>query len=366
MSHALEPFVSEDIENGDEQTPETAAEHRPSCKWAAGGVLLLMIACCMGLWMGGRASHFDPPHTLHGPDFINFESIRAEDEFLNLGPGSVCRGDKVDAHLGPTGKEGMVLSNTNPKKDGVSPEKCEERCAEWSECKGYELGPEKEQRCELWVGLTHHEDLFEHNTVYNNYKALKMHEKHSPLAEYHCVLKVSHDSFTSQFDRLAEGCKNDMVERHAHVLRGRHANFSLTCESEVGAPGHQHWHPHQCLSRRNNSIINAVKRLDQLMQNCAKPLAKQIVEPTAKAKPSPTQEPRPVAKPAAGGVNWLLIAIIVACVLGLGALAAMSQHPAVQAAIFGPPNTGLPNLMGSQPGGKGPRDAGTGYNPVDN
>ena len=119
MSHALQPFVSEDIENGDAQTPQTAAEHRPSCKVAAGGVLLLMIAFCVGLWKGGRAWHFDHSHTLHGPDFdaINFESIRAEDEFLNLGPGSVCRGEKVDAHLGPTGREGMVLSNTNPKKD---------------------------------------------------------------------------------------------------------------------------------------------------------------------------------------------------------------------------------------------------------
>ena len=149
-------------------------------------------------------------------------------------------------------------------------------------------------------------------------------------------------------------------------LKGRHANFSLTCESEVGVPGHLHWHPHQCISRRNHSIINAAKRLDQLIQNCAKPAAKPVVKPTAIAEPSPTQEPRPVAKPAAGGVNWLLIAIVVACVLALGALGAVSQHPAVQAKIFGPANTGLPKLMGSQPGGKGPRDAGTGYNPVDN
>ncbi|CAE7561554.1 unnamed protein product [Symbiodinium sp. CCMP2456] len=363
MSPALQPFVSEDIENGDEQTPQTAAEHRPSCKVAAGGVLLLMLAFCVALWMGGRAWHLDHSHTLHGDfDAINFESIRAEDEFLNLGPGSVCRGDKVDAHLGPTGKEGIVLSNTDPAADGhgVSREKCEKKCAEQSDCKGYELGPVKEQRCELWVGLTHHEDLFEHNTVYSNSEALKRHEKHSPLAEYHCVLKVSHNSFTSQFDRLEEGCKNDMIERHAHVLRGRHANFSLTCESEVGVPGHLHWHPHQCISKRDKSIIKATKRLDQLMQGCEGPAAGGTATPTEEPSPAP------VAKPAAGGVNWLLIAlIVVACVLVLG-LGALSQHPAVQAKIFGPADPGLPNLIGSQPAGKGPREAGAGYNPVEN
>ncbi|CAE7589996.1 unnamed protein product [Symbiodinium natans] len=153
MSPALQPFVeSEDVENGDVQTPHTAAAgRRPSgtVAVAAGGVLLLTLALCACLWMGEPAGHLGHPYTHHGHDFdaINFEGITEDKlvEFLNLGPGSVCRGDKVDSHLGPTGKEGTVLSDKNPEKDGVSPEKCRALCAGSKECKGYELGPVEEK-----------------------------------------------------------------------------------------------------------------------------------------------------------------------------------------------------------------------------
>ncbi|OLP79412.1 hypothetical protein AK812_SmicGene40303 [Symbiodinium microadriaticum] len=137
--------------------------------------------------------------------------------------------DNVDAHLGPTGK--------------VDRETCRAMCAERTGC--YELGPRVENRCELrlgtnygfsldfmgrvptpiscvgslkylrpgvetgvesesilqpipafllrWMNVTHHEDLFEHNTIYND-------------------IKVSHPSFS----HLDQGCES-MVRRHTEA-----------------------------------------------------------------------------------------------------------------------------------------------------
>ncbi|CAE7948030.1 unnamed protein product, partial [Symbiodinium sp. KB8] len=346
-----------------EEDPTLLASAEPqdqrSRQVAKGGILLgLVLGTCACLWLAGGARLLEHPHAVDGSTFnaVGLESVRTSDvTFLDLGKGSVCRGDNVDAHLGPTGKEGKTLSDLNtdddgkPAPNGVDRETCRAMCAERTGCRGYELGPRVENRCELWMNVTHHEDLFEHNTIYNDIKAVKNHEIHPHLADFHCVLKVSHPSFS----HLDQGCES-MVRRHTEVLRSRKENFTKTCP-QTGTAGAR-LHPLHCnVTERYEIITKAIQNLSTV---CNKELENQAAATTVVKQSSQasgkkavtvvaTTTVKPaVAEPANKTPIWAWIALVVLAILVLG-LGVASQDPAVKARLWGTAAQNHPSLLGS-------------------